>query len=76
MDTFFHQYPIADNTQGEIANVTSEKRIYSDILAETINGFIELKIKSTINDSEYYNSWVDDAESDPKSDPKVDTYTK
>ena len=40
------------SSQGEIANVTSERRISSEILAETINGFNELTIQSTINDSE------------------------
>ena len=39
-------------SQGEIVSVTSERRISSDMLAETINGFNELTIQSTINDSE------------------------
>ena len=44
--------------------MTSKKGIYS------INEFNELRIKSTINDSD-----GDDAESNPSSDPKVATYT-
>ena len=56
--------------QGEIESVTSERRISLDMLSETINGFNELTIQSTINDSE-----EDDAESDPNSNPKVATYT-
>ena len=51
-------------SQGDIARVTSEKRISS------INGFSELMIQSTIN-----NSDDDDAESDPNSDPKISNYT-
>ena len=35
MDTFCHS-PVTDNAQGDIANVTNERRISSDILAETI----------------------------------------
>ena len=57
-------------SQGDIASVTSERRIYLDILVEMINGFNELMIQSTINNSE-----EDDVESDPNSNPKVDTYT-
>ena len=92
IDTFFNQYPVTNNTQGDIAtvtsvhftistsqgeitNVTSERQISSEIMAETINGFNELKIQSTINDSAYDDSEEDDAESDPNSDPKVATYT-
>ena len=40
------------------------------MLAETINGFNELRIQSKINNSE-----EDDAKSDPNSDPKEATYT-
>ena len=40
------------------------------MLAETINGFNELTIKSTIN-----NSKEDDAGNYPSRDPKVATYT-
>ena len=40
-----------------------------------INGFNELTIQSTFNNSAYYDSEKDDAESDPNSDPKVYTYT-
>ena len=41
-----------------------------DALAETLKGLI---IDSTINDAGYYNSDENDAEGDPKSDPKVAT---
>ena len=40
-----------------------------------IKGFKGLTLDSTINDSEYYHSEEDDAESDPNSDPKVATHT-
>ena len=48
----------------DIASVTGEMGISS------INGFNELMIQSTINDSD-----GDDTKSDPSSNPKVDTYT-
>ena len=75
MDTFCHQSPVTTNTQGEIANVTNEGQISSEILAESIKGFNGLTIQSTINDAAYYDSEEDDAESDPNSDPKVATHT-
>ena len=74
MDTFC-QYPVTTNTQGNIANVTNERRISSNILAETIKGFKLLTLDSTINDSEYYNSEEDGAERYPKSDQLVATCT-
>ena len=40
-----------------------------------INGFNELTIQSTINDSAYYDSEEDDTESDTNINPKVATYT-
>ena len=43
-----------------------------DIMAETLKA---LTLHSTINDSTNYNSDEDDAESDPKRDPLVDTHT-
>ena len=55
--------------------MTSERRISLDVLAETINGFNELTIQSTINDSAYYDSEEDDAKRDPNRYPKVDTHT-
>ena len=61
MDTFFHQSPVTTNTQGEITNMTNERRISLEILAETIKGYNGLTIQSTINDSEYYDSDEDDA---------------
>ena len=75
MNTFYHQHPVPTNTQGVIANVTNERRIYLDILAEKIKRFNGLTIQSTINDSAYYNSEKDDAESDPNINPKVATHT-
>ena len=60
MDNFCHQSPVTTNTQGEISNVKNERRISSDILAETIKVFNGLTIQSTINDSEYYDSEEDD----------------
>ena len=53
IDTFFNQSPVTNNTQGEIANMKSERQISLDILAETIKIFNELTIQSTINDSTY-----------------------
>ena len=75
MDTFYHPSPATTNIQGEISNVTNERRISSEILEETIKGFNGLTIQSTINNSGYYNSEEDYAESDPNSDPKLDTPT-
>ena len=51
-------------SQADIATVTSERRI------SPINGFNELTIQSTINNSE-----EDDTEIDPNSELKVGTYT-
>ena len=66
MDNFY-QSPVTTNTQGENTNTlfTNKRRITSDILGERLRG---LKFYSTINDSAYYNSDRDDAESDPKID--------
>ena len=66
MDTFC-QSPVTTNTQGENVNTifTNERRNTLDMLAETLKG---LTLDLTINDSVYYNSDEDDAESDPKSD--------
>ena len=75
MDTFCHQSPCTTNTQGDNANVRNKRRISSEILAETIKGFNGLTIQSTINDSAYYDSEEDGAESDPNSDPNVATHT-
>ena len=36
MDNFYPQSPVTTNTEGEIENVRNERRISSDILAETI----------------------------------------
>ena len=51
---------------------TSERRNTSDILVETLK-VLALDLK--INDSAYCNSYEDDAESNPKSDPLVATHT-
>ena len=53
MYNFYHQSPVITNTQGEIINVTNERRISSDILEKTIKVFNGLMIRSTINDSSY-----------------------
>ena len=75
MDTSCHQQPVTISTQGEITNVTNERQISLEIMVKTIKGFNGLTIKSTINNSAYYNSEEDDAESNPNSDPKVATHT-
>ena len=72
MDTFC-QSPVTINTKINNANIPNERQISSDILAETLKGFKILTLKSTINDSEYYNSEEYDMESDPKSDQLVAT---
>ena len=56
MNTFCHQSPDTSNTQGETANVKNERLISSEIMSEMIKGFKGLTIKSTMNDSVYYNS--------------------
>ena len=70
----FYQYPVTINTQVEIANVTNERPISLDILAEMIKVFKGLTLQSTINDSEYYNSEKDDTESNPKMYQLVATH--
>ena len=67
MDIFTHS-PFMNNTQTKIANFPNERRISSDILAETIKEFKGLKIQSTMNDSSCYHSYQNDAKSNPKSD--------
>ena len=42
-------------SQGDIANVTIQRQNSSDVLEETINGFNELTIQSTINYSIYHD---------------------
>ena len=74
MDTF-SQPPVPINTQRKIANVPNERQIASKIMSETIKRFKVLTVQSKINDSEYYNSDEDDAESDPNSGPKVANQT-
>ena len=48
------------DTQGNIANVTNERQISLNIIAETIKLFNGLTIQSTFNDYAYYNSEEDD----------------
>ena len=72
-DTFI-QSPVITNTPRNIANVSNERRIYSESLTETIKLFNILTLQSTINYS------ADDhlknvAGRDPKSDPLVDTHS-
>ena len=68
------QSPVTNLTQRENTSAifASEGLNNSDILAKTLK---RLTMDSTINDSAYYNSDEDDAESDPKSDPLVATHT-
>ena len=56
------------------AEIPNEWRIASEFLAETLKEFKILTLHSTINDSEYYNSYKDDAEIDPKKDLLVATH--
>ena len=74
MDTFCHSL-VTTNTTRKNANIPNERRITSDILAEKLKVLKRLMLHSTINNSAYYNSDEDDAESDPKSDPLVATRT-
>ena len=69
VDTFFRS-PVTTNTQGENINaiLTSERQNSSDALAETMKVL-------TIKNAGYYNSDENDAEGDPKIDPKVSTHT-
>ena len=71
----FSQSPVTTNTQGRIANVTNERQISSDILADTIKVFKGLTLQSIINNSAYYNSEEDDTERHPNRNPKVATHT-
>ena len=57
------------------AEIPNEWRIASEFLAETLKEFKKLTLHSTINDSEYYNSYKDDAERDPKKGLLVATHT-
>ena len=68
------QSPITTNTQGDNVNsiLTSKRQKKLDVLTERLK---VLTNDSTINDSAYYNSDKNDAESDPKSDPLVATHT-
>ena len=68
------QSPFTTNTQEENVNAifTSERRNTSDMLTETLK---LLTLDSTINDSAYYNSDKNNAESNPKIDPLVATHT-
>ena len=74
MDTFWKS-PVTNNTQIKNKNVTNERRIYLVVLAETIKVFKGLTLQSKINNSAYYNSDEDDAESDTKSNQLVATHT-
>ena len=65
VDTFFQSHVTQEENVKMI--LTSERRIYSEIMAETIKGL-------TINKSGYYNSEKNDAEGDPKIDPKVENH--
>ena len=71
----FIQTPITTNAQINKIDVANERQISSESLAETIKGFNKLTLQSTINDSAYDHSNKNVAESDPESDPLVDTHT-
>ena len=68
MDTFC-QSPVTTNLQRKNANIPNERRIASDILSETLKEFKRFTLHSKINNSAYYNSDEDDAESAPKIYP-------
>ena len=70
----FCQSPVTTNTQGDNSNAIfrSERRNTLDMLVETLK---VLTFNSTINDSKYYNSDKDDAESNPKMYALVATNT-
>ena len=70
MNTFIHS-PVTTNIPRKKTDVTNERQISSDILAETIKRFNILTLQSTINDSVFYHSDQNDAKSDPKSDQVV-----
>ena len=55
MDTSF-QSPVAMKAQKKDVNMSLQRRLSSDILAETIRNFKGCTIQSTINDSIYYES--------------------
>ena len=55
VDDFF-QSPVTINTQKKDANLTNERRIASDIYAETIKEFKGCVIRSTISNSAHSNS--------------------
>ena len=71
----FIQSPVTINAPRRIANVPNERQISLDILAETIKGFKGLTLQSTINNTAYYHSDKNDAESDPKIYQVVATHT-
>ena len=64
----FIQTPITTNTPREKTDVENERRISSDSLIETIQGFNKLTLDSTINDSADDNSNKNVAKSDLKRD--------
>ena len=74
MVTFCHSLATT-NTQRKNSEIPNEWRTASGFLAETIKGYKRLTLHSTINDSEYYSSDKDYAESDPKKDLLVATHT-
>ena len=74
MDTFIRP-PATINTPRETTDVANKRQISLDSLAETIKGFNRLTLDSTINDYADDHSNKNVAESDPKSDPLVDTHT-
>ena len=73
-DTFI-QPPVTTNAPIEKTDVANKRRIYLDILKETIKGFNISTLQSTINNSADDHSNKNVTESDPKIDPLVDTHT-
>ena len=73
-DTFVHP-PVTTNTQREKIDVANERRISSESLTETSEGFNRFTLQSKINDSVDDHSNKNVTESDPKSDPLVETHT-
>ena len=74
MDTFI-QSPVTTNTPRKKTDVPNERRISSDILAETIKIFNILTLQSTTNNYADDYSDKNDAEIDPKRDQLVATQT-
>ena len=71
----FCQYPVKINTPRERTDIENERRISSDSITEKLKEYNILTLQSTINDYADDHSNKNITESDPKSDPFVDTHT-